>query len=183
MENERKEKHEKFVRQMERRQRQKDAVARYKLEKEAEEAQEHRVLSKELNKKKGNPAAATVKLQERRDRDIEHAKRRRDAVNKKREKETQRERFLNSYKTSAARRAPKARSDPHRLTGDTAASRAQRLGNDELERLAERRIIQGAHDRAVASTGRIARGAKSYGIGIGVRVAGRAMPKWRAGVM
>ena len=176
---ERKQKHEKLLQQTERRQRQKDAVARYKLEKASEAAQRRTMKASQERK---NDSEDAIRLQERRDRDMEYAKRKRAAVLKAKEKETRRERFLDSYKTSTARRAPKARSDPRRLIGDTAASRAQRLGNDELERLVERRHTQVAHARTVASTGRIARGAKSYGIGMGVKVAGRKVPSWRAGV-
>ena len=175
---ERKQKHEKLLQQTERRQRQKDAVARYKLE--TSEAAQRRTMKASQERK--NDSEDAIRLQERRDRDMEYAKRKRAAVLKAKEKETRRERFLDSYKTSTARRAPKARSDPRRLIGDTAASRAQRLGNDELERLVERRHTQVAHARTVASTGRIARGAKSYGIGMGVKVAGRKVPSWRAGV-
>lgn len=181
----RKEKHEAYMRQTQKRQAQKDAIARHKIEKEAmrahREAKERRET--EILKQRRRVTTKATR-EEMRIRDMDYVKRKKELLRRKREKETRREKILEAYKTSSTRirDAPKARSNPSRLTGDTVASKAQRLSEAELERLAERRIVQGAHESVVPSTGRISAGSKSYGIGIGSNVGGRAMPSWRKGL-
>lgn len=170
--------------EIQRRRDEKEQIAIFKLQREAERDRQKRLQeSAEQDARQHELQLASLSLKERQARDLAIATQRRMINKHKRESENlDRASQIQSLKVKpAVRPGFEQKLKTHSaLTETTAAYNLKKLTPEELGELQERRASTRAHDMAVPSSAAAALGGRSYAIGVKNLVGGRASASWRA---